>query len=132
MSTSRREFVYQSLAVAGAAMVCPGCTRGRADQSGSPPLMAATDFEPAYVALEREGVLADRAETLWAGLESCEGCARMCGANRLAGQTGVCSTTAKIKIIGAVPHHGEERELVGRGGSGTPATRPSGRAQSRT
>ena len=118
MATSRREFVCQSLVVAGAAMV-PGCARARLGEDGPPPLQAVSDFEPGYLALERDGVLADRAETLWAGLESCEGCARKCGANRLAGETGVCSTPAAITIMGFTAHYGEERELVGSGGSGT-------------
>ena len=77
------------------------------------------EFEPGYLKLEREGELAKREEALWEILSSCEVCARGCGANRLKGETGVCSTRARIKVYSAGPHYGEERELVGRGGSGT-------------
>lgn len=49
MATSRREFVYQSLAVTGAAMVAPGCARGRLSEAGPPPLQVSDRFEPGYV-----------------------------------------------------------------------------------
>jgi putative pyruvate formate lyase activating enzyme len=80
---------------------------------------AKREFEPGYMALEQSGELARREEILWERLASCECCARGCGANRLAGETGVCSSSARLKVYSAGPHFGEERELVGRGGSGT-------------
>ena len=89
----------------------------RLERSAAPP--AVDRFEPAYLALERSGELERRADTLWRVLEACRLCPRACGANRLAGETGVCSSTARLKLHGAGPHFGEERPLVGHGGSGT-------------
>ena len=117
MDSSRREFLRQSLAVASGAAL--GCGAGRRALARSAALADEARFEPGYLKLEREGELATRERTLWQFLESCGGCARGCGANRIAGDTGVCSSTARLKVYSAGPHHGEERELVGQGGSGT-------------
>jgi putative pyruvate formate lyase activating enzyme len=119
MTTSRREFVEQSIAAAGAVMVPMGC-----EAAGDQPVGVSTggpagDAEPGYLELERSGELAEREQALWRLLEECEVCARRCGARRLVGETGVCSTPAQFKVYSAGPHFGEERELVGRGGSGT-------------
>jgi putative pyruvate formate lyase activating enzyme len=119
MSTSRREFVWQSLAVASTVMVPPGCQGHDTNVADESTEKTASEFEPAYLQLERAGELVKREEKLWEILASCEICARGCGANRLAGETGVCSTTSRIKVHSAGPHYGEERELVGSGGSGT-------------
>jgi putative pyruvate formate lyase activating enzyme len=117
MNTSRREFVLRSLAVAGGAAV----TYGRSGGALAGSLAAAGEdaFQPGYLRLEREGELAKRERVLWQLLENCGGCARDCGANRVAGDVGVCSSTARLKVYSAGPHFGEEPELVGRGGSGT-------------
>ena len=119
MATSRREFVWRSVAAASTVLVPPGCDRRGFGEAV--PLAKDTnlDFEPGYLKLERGGELVKRAEALWEVLASCEICGRRCGANRLSGETGVCSTRARIKVYSAGPHYGEERELVGRGGSGT-------------
>jgi len=117
MDSSRREFLRQSLAVAGGAAL--GCGAGGRVFARPPHLAGEAEFEPGYVKLERDGELATRERALWQLLENCGGCARDCGANRIAGDTGVCSSTARPKVYSAGPHHGEERELVGRGGSGT-------------
>ena len=119
MATSRREFVWRSVVAVSTILVPPGCDRRGLGEAF--PLAKDThfEFEPGYLKLERKGELVKREEALWEMLSSCEVCARGCGANRLAGETGVCSTTARIKVHSAGPHFGEERELVGRGGSGT-------------
>ena len=119
MATSRREFVWRSVVAASTVLVPPGCDRRGLGEAV--PLAKDTnlEFEPGYLKLERGGELVKREEALWEILSSCEVCARGCGANRLAGETGVCSTRARIKVYSAGPHYGEERELVGRGGSGT-------------
>ena len=119
MATSRREFVWRSVAAASTVLVPPGCDRR--GTSEAVPLVSEADleFEPGYLKLEREGELAKREQALWEILASCEVCARGCGANRLGGETGVCSTRARIKVYSAGPHFGEEPELVGSGGSGT-------------
>jgi putative pyruvate formate lyase activating enzyme len=119
MLRSRREFLQQSLVVAGGVLVPAGCSRN-ADRLASPAeLDPGGAFEPAYLELERSGELARREAELWRMLADCGGCARGCGADRLSGETGVCSSTSRLKLASAGPHHGEERELVGREGSGT-------------
>jgi putative pyruvate formate lyase activating enzyme len=78
------------------------------------------DFEPAYLRLHRTGELKERAENLWKIMGRCELCPRICGVARLGGIKGFCHAPgAKLMISAAHPHFGEERPLVGRGGSGT-------------
>jgi putative pyruvate formate lyase activating enzyme len=78
------------------------------------------DFEPAYLKLHETGELKTRAETLWANMEECQLCPRKCGANRLQGKRGICRAPgATLVVSSAHPHFGEERPLVGHGGSGT-------------
>jgi len=74
---------------------------------------------PAYLALYESGRLAERIETLTAMLASCRLCPRSCGANRLEGEKGFCRTGRYAVVASYGPHFGEERPLVGRGGSGT-------------
>ncbi len=77
-------------------------------------------FEPAYLKLHQSGELKKRAEELWAVMESCRLCPRMCGVNRQKGARGVCKAPGTGLVIGGShPHYGEERPLVGRFGSGT-------------
>jgi putative pyruvate formate lyase activating enzyme len=83
------------------------------------PTLRRKDFEPAYLRLERGGELAGRASALYAIYKSCRLCPRQCGVDRTKGERGVCSSTARAKIYSAHAHFGEERPLVGRGGSGT-------------
>ncbi|GAB4372978.1 MAG: radical SAM protein [Calditrichia bacterium] len=52
-------------------------------------------------------------------MKACRLCPRECGVNRLAGEEGFCQASARLKIASYHPHFGEERPLVGRGGSGT-------------
>jgi len=75
--------------------------------------------EPGYLALERSGELERREKALWAMLERCTLCPRYCSANRTAGQQGICGIANTFKVASSGPHFGEERPLVGRGGSGT-------------
>ncbi|TVR90500.1 MAG: radical SAM protein [Spirochaetaceae bacterium] len=77
-------------------------------------------FVPAYMKLHESGELAKRAQELWSMLESCNLCPRNCGVNRLAGERGYCRAPGSDLVIASVqPHFGEERPLVGQGGSGT-------------
>lgn len=77
-------------------------------------------FEPAYLQGHRSGELGRRAEALWALMEACRLCPRRCGVNRLEGEEGFCRAPgAELVVSAAHPHFGEERPLVGRGGSGT-------------
>jgi len=118
MTTSRREFVWQSAAAVGAVLVPPGCEGGQ-DPTKKTTATPTAEFESGYLALERSGELAKREEALWQRMADCDVCARGCGANRLDGETGVCSTPARFKVYSSGPHFGEEDELVGRNGSGT-------------
>jgi len=77
------------------------------------------NFEPAYTKLHKSGELEKRGEELWNIMKSCELCPRQCGANRLAGERGFCHASSQLEISAYHPHYGEERSLVGSGGSGT-------------
>ncbi|MGD9331239.1 MAG: radical SAM protein [Desulfobacterales bacterium] len=80
----------------------------------------APPFEPAYLEQHRSGELGRRAEELWALMEACQLCPRSCGVNRLEGDAGFCQAPgADLVVSASQPHFGEERPLVGRGGSGT-------------
>jgi len=76
-------------------------------------------FEPGYLELHSSGELKRRGEALWAMMESCELCPRMCGVNKLKGERGFCGANSRLEIASFHPHFGEERPLVGKGGSGT-------------
>ncbi len=79
-----------------------------------------SDFEPSYLKLHKTGELKKRADELWSILENCRLCPRECGVNRLKGMKGFCRAPGSKLIISAFhPHFGEERPLVGVGGSGT-------------
>jgi putative pyruvate formate lyase activating enzyme len=86
---------------------------GRADR------FRLASFEPAYVALQREGALAVRAEQARFALESCRLCPRACGARRLDDEPGTCGIGRRAVVSSAFPHLGEEDCLSGRRGSGT-------------
>ena len=79
-----------------------------------------TLFEPAYLKLHRTGELKTRAQELWSMMGSCRLCPRKCGVNRLEGEKGFCRAPgATLAVSASHPHFGEEKPLVGRGGSGT-------------
>jgi putative pyruvate formate lyase activating enzyme len=81
---------------------------------------AGPEFEPAYLKLHRSGDLEKRADALWTVMENCRLCPRQCGANRLKGETGFCRAPGtNLVIASSHPHFGEEKPLVGMGGSGT-------------
>jgi putative pyruvate formate lyase activating enzyme len=61
----------------------------------------------------------ERAERLDALLQDCTVCPRQCHVDRTAGETGYCRTGPGPFVASWGPHFGEERPLVGRGGSGT-------------
>lgn len=77
------------------------------------------DFQPGYLELHRKGELKRRGERLWDIMKECHLCPRECGANRLKGEKGFCGSTSELQISSFHPHFGEERPLVGKGGSGT-------------
>ncbi len=76
-------------------------------------------MEPVYLRCYREGILEERAEKARSILEKCQLCPRKCGVNRLRGEKGICKTGRQAEVSSYGPHFGEERPLVGNGGSGT-------------
>lgn len=76
-------------------------------------------FKPGYVSLRRSGELKKRGEVLWEMLTDCKLCPRECRVNRLAGEKGFCKADSNLKVASFNAHFGEERPLVGVGGSGT-------------
>ena len=74
---------------------------------------------PAYLELYQTGELPRRAKAAERLLEPCRVCPRECLAQRLQGNTGVCGVADQAMVSSYGPHFGEERPLVGFGGSGT-------------
>ncbi len=74
---------------------------------------------PAYLELHQKGELEGRAKAAEGLLEACRVCPRECLAQRLQGETGVCGVAEQAMVSSYGPHYGEERPLVGIGGSGT-------------
>ena len=81
--------------------------------------MPSPKFQPAYIKTYEEGLLEERIPTAMALLESCTVCPRQCRCNRAEGEKGFCRAGLLPEISSYGPHFGEERPLVGRGGSGT-------------
>jgi putative pyruvate formate lyase activating enzyme len=85
---------------------------------GAPAVMPRKNWQPAYVKLgERE--VGKRAATLRAIFKECHLCPRQCGVDRTRGGKGVCGGSSVVRVHSYHAHYGEERSLVGRGGSGT-------------
>ncbi|GAB4234282.1 MAG: radical SAM protein [Acidobacteriota bacterium] len=99
----------------------PGRGQSRVPQPEDVAARAAVDpaFVPGYVWLHRSGELRARAAELRSWMRRCRLCPRRCGANRLAGEAGFCRSDHRLKIASHHSHYGEERPLVGSGGSGT-------------
>jgi len=76
-------------------------------------------FEPGFLTLHKSGELKKRGQALWDIMKDCRLCPRECGANRIKGDRGFCQANAQLQISSYHPHFGEERPLVGKGGSGT-------------
>ncbi|MCM8831147.1 MAG: radical SAM protein [Candidatus Omnitrophica bacterium] len=72
-----------------------------------------------YLKLYKEGRLKKIKEILLKELKNCKLCPRDCGVNRLEDQVGFCRIGRFAKVNSFFCHFGEEKELVGRGGSGT-------------
>jgi len=76
-------------------------------------------FKPAYLKFHQSGELSKRIKKAHQLLKECRICPRECRVNRLAGEKGVCRVGELPMVSSYHPHFGEERPLVGRGGSGT-------------
>ncbi len=81
--------------------------------------MKQDDFEAAYLRAHRDGLFPERIEPAFKILESCSVCPRNCRVNRLKGERGTCRAGHFPEVSSYSPHFGEERPLVGVGGSGT-------------
>lgn len=81
--------------------------------------MTENSFEPAYLKLHQSGELKGRGQELWEIMKECRLCPRECKKDRFKGIKGDCHSDYRLKISAFHPHFGEERPLVGRGGSGT-------------
>lgn len=134
-SYTRREFLktgFRLFCLGGASLVAPRFLGAMSMKETDPILeksesyTASSDtvyepsFEPAYLKLHRNGELRLRARQLRNIMKSCRLCPRQCGVNRLEGMEGFCRAPgANLMIAAAHPHFGEEKPLVGTGGSGT-------------
>ena len=74
--------------------------------------------KPAYLAIPENEFL-KRVDMLKKMMKSCTICPRNCRVDRLTGIKGQCGAAGEIIISSIGPHFGEEKELVGSGGSGT-------------
>jgi len=75
---------------------------------------------PAYLDLPSGSAsLQERLRQAWHRMACCDLCPRRCRVNRLRGERGFCRTGCRAVVASCAPHFGEERPLVGRGGSGT-------------
>jgi putative pyruvate formate lyase activating enzyme len=92
---------------------------GKLEMTQSKAPQIRTDFQPGYLKLSQTGELKERGETLWKMMDSCSLCPRECGAERLKGERGFCQGSSTLEIASYHPHFGEEKPLVGQGGSGT-------------
>jgi len=81
--------------------------------------MVVSPSEAAYLRLHATGELKRRGEALWEAMRECRLCPRECEARRLDGAVGFCGAAATLLVASSHPHFGEERPLVGTGGSGT-------------
>ena len=117
MGLSRRRFLNLTLPVVPFAIAQSRCRH--LPEQVSMKTTAELRFEPSYLKAESDGRLARLEKELWEILRNCRLCPRKCGVNRLEGKTGFCSSTARLRIASFGPHFGEERPLVGTGGSGT-------------
>lgn len=119
---NRRKFLKAlgGLAIGGTVLPVSGATENFfTDDTAMNNDETTAGYSPRYLELHSKGELRARAEILWDMMRSCSICPRECGKDRLGGQRGDCSANANLEVSSYNPHFGEERELVGRNGSGT-------------
>ena len=76
-------------------------------------------IQAGYVALYERGELQARIDAAWAMMARCELCPHRCGAQRLAGEQGMCRTGAQPRVSSWTLHAWEEPPISGSRGSGT-------------
>jgi putative pyruvate formate lyase activating enzyme len=74
---------------------------------------------PSYRELSDSGELEERVIRAYELMSPCTLCPRKCGVDRAGGERGACHTGILPVVAIHAPHHGEERPLSGRYGSGT-------------
>jgi len=74
---------------------------------------------PSYLELYESKELDERVERAKSLISPCRLCPHECGVDRVNGELGICATGSKAWVSSFSPHFGEERPLVGSGGSGT-------------
>lgn len=117
MKRSRREFL-RTLGTAAAGSIFAS-SAGSAAAGGKESLRGGAETGPARLALYPGGGLRERGEALLEMKRGCRLCPRECGATRLDGERGFCGASGTLEISSHHAHFGEERPLVGSGGSGT-------------
>ncbi len=75
-------------------------------------------FIPAYKNLDKDR-FQEKIQKLEKIPESCTLCPRKCRTNRIKGEKGFCRAIADLRVSSYGAHFGEEKMLVGTGGSGT-------------
>ena len=79
-----------------------------------------SSFTPAYLSLLHSGELVKRVRRAFEHMSQCDLCPNACRVNRLRTLCGTrCRSGWRAVVASCTPHHGEERVLVGRYGSGT-------------
>jgi putative pyruvate formate lyase activating enzyme len=76
-------------------------------------------MEASYLAALQSGRLEQSVRRARRWMSRCTLCPRFCGVDRTAGEKGYCRTGRLAVVASYGPHFGEERPLVGKGGSGT-------------
>lgn len=74
---------------------------------------------PSYLNLYETGELKEKIERAKNLISPCRMCPHECGVDRLSDEKGICQTGSVAWVSSFSPHFGEERPLVGTGGSGT-------------
>ena len=122
MKTSRRGFLKKSLFLGASLFFPPASAYPLGSRPPAPEEIIKHQIDtwiPAYLKLERQKKFKERVDLAYALLENCELCPRKCGVNRRKGEKGFCQAPFQAVVFSAHPHFGEERSLVGEGGSGT-------------
>jgi putative pyruvate formate lyase activating enzyme len=122
MKTSRRGFLKKSLFLGASLFFPPASAYPLGSRPPAPEEIIKHQIDtwiPAYLKLERQKKFKERVDQAYALLENCELCPRKCGVNRRKGEKGFCQAPFQAVVFSAHPHFGEERSLVGEGGSGT-------------
>jgi putative pyruvate formate lyase activating enzyme len=81
--------------------------------------MPKDNFKPAYRETYEKGLFPHLIQKAHHMLKACTVCPRNCGVDRTQDKKGFCESGYLPEVSSHAPHFGEERPLVGRGGSGT-------------